>query len=625
MRPLDRRWAATAAWVVLIAPLLLAGCGKKDSGGVEPNIPPETHLTYAPDDGDTVVYRVRMNWFGWDPDGEVTHFLARWDSVEWFATVATESIFVVETRRDCRDSLHTYRPHTFEIKAVDNDGAEDPTPESVTFTASNVHPETEIFSGPPGITGAFAEFEWMGSDSDGEVVGYGYRLSTRDGADWVVIASEDSLGADETVVLFGPLDGHAVRHRFEVWAVDDQGAADQTPATREFTPTSGGPALKIRTNHLGAHRFIGTDWDSPLYSPPIEILAGEHLVFDWSAEHDIVGYTHAYDDTSLWPEWSLLETHFEVVAEPGLHTLYVCGKDLADRTVRGRIRLDVHEAGLDGYILLVDDYDWLEHFPEWGTDADRSTFYDLMVAPYGARIEWEPSQHTDSDGPRPPDVDALRGASTVIWYPDGEQTTRRRLFDTSPEYHPTYNARAGYVRVGGNLVLCGWKPIHQIRYRPYPFEAAPGDTTWAAVFIRDLLHVGRAESSGQSANKDLPWNYGYCFYGAVPSDPGLFEPMYIDSLGKWSPIYDHPNPHYNKGGLPMVEVLEPYQGTALGAFEIDSYLNYEFEGETCVLLYLSGTDRGNVCYLGFPLYYLQTPQVQAFFNELLPLFGEERR
>ena len=48
-------------------------------------------------------------------------------------------------------------------------------------------------------------------------------------------------------------------------------------------------------------------------------------------------------------------------------------------------------------------------------------------------------------------------------------------------------------------------------------------------------------------------------------------------------------------------------------------------GEVCAPLYLSGSGRGNVCYLGFPLYYLQTPQVQAFFNELLPLFGEERR
>ena len=101
--------------------------------------------------------------------------------------------------------------------------------------------------------------------------------------------------------------------------------------------------------------------------------------------------------------------------------------------------------------------------------------------------------------------------------------------------------------------------------------------------------------------------------------------MYIDSLGKWSPIYDRPDPNYGKGGLPAVEKLEAYQASALPILEIDAFLNFEFEGEVCGLLYLSGSDRANVCYLGFPLYYLKTHEVQAFFDELLPLFGEERR
>ena len=55
---------------------------------------------------------------------------------------------------------------------------------------------------------------------------------------------------------------------------------------------------------------------------------------------------------------------------------------------------------------------------------------------------------------------------------------------------------------------------------------------------------------------------------------------------------------------------------------IDPYLNYTFEGRTCVLLSLTCTNRGNVCYMGFPLYYLQTRQVKAFFEVVLPLFGE---
>jgi hypothetical protein len=621
MQRTGRHAAAVVACLVLGAALVLTGCGEKDPGGVDPNTPPETALSFAPDEGDTVVYRVRLNWFGWDPDGEVTHFLARWDSLEWFATVATESVFLVETQRDGPDSLHDYRAHTFEVKSVDDDGAEDPTPASVTFTAMNTHPDTEILSGPSGIVGAFAEFQWTGSDVDGEVIGYGHRLSKRDGHDWIVVAAEDSLDADETVALFGPFDYG--QYRFEVWAVDDRGAADQTPATSEFTSASLWPALKIRTNLLGSETFTGPNWDVWPHAPRIEILAGEHLVFDWSAVPDIAGYRHAYDDTSVWPEWSIDDTHFEVVAEPGLHTLYVCAKDLADRVVRGRIRLEVVEADLDGYILIVDDYDLREQHPIWGTDADRSAFYDLLVAPFGARVEWEPSLHSDSDGPSPPDVDALSGASTVIWYADESQTTLRRLFGGL--FGLRYNALAGYMRIGGNLVLCGHEVVQEITGHQYPVVIAPGDTSVAGAFVRDVLRVGQAESSGQSANKNAPWDYGYCFYGAVPTDPGLFEPMYVDSLGKWWPLYGLDSPNYARAGLPMVEKLEPHQAAALRIFEIDAFLNTEFDGEVCGLLYLSGSDRGNVCYLGFPLYYLKTHEVQAFFGDLLPLFGEERR
>ena len=49
-----------------------------------------------------------------------------------------------------------------------------------------------------------------------------------------------------------------------------------------------------------------------------------------------------------------------------------------------------------------------------------------------------------------------------------------------------------------------------------------------------------------------------------------------------------------------------------------------FEDRTCALLSPTGSDHGNVCYFGFPLYYLQMPQVKTVFDKLLPLFGEER-
>jgi hypothetical protein len=118
---------------------------------------------------------------------------------------------------------------------------------------------------------------------------------------------------------------------------------------------------------------------------------------------------------------------------------------------------------------------------------------------------------------------------------------------------------------------------------PYPITVTAEDSTNAAVFVRDYLRIGHAENSGSAANKGAPWDYGYCFYGAVPGGMGIssgataqLEPMYIDSLGKWSAIYDHSAENYRRGGLPMVDAVETYGGAGIESHVIDSYLNYNF-------------------------------------------------
>jgi hypothetical protein len=179
-----------------------------------------------------------MNWFGWDPDGEVTHFLTMWDTLGWEYTTATDSVFVVSTDDTTGGQDQSYGYHTFAVKAVDDRGAEDPTPASVSFTAENIFPDTELIETPGNITWPFVTFEWEGSDPDGEVAGFGYRLLIRDGLEYVECASEDSLTSDETVAEFGPLGGD---YRFEVWSIDDQGARDPTPAEWSFQVCYWGP------------------------------------------------------------------------------------------------------------------------------------------------------------------------------------------------------------------------------------------------------------------------------------------------------------------------------------------------------------------------------------------------
>ncbi len=110
--------------------------------------------------------------------------------------------------------------HTFAVKAVNDRGAEDPTPAAISFTVRNTLPETEIISGPASITCPIVRFEWRGWDYDGIVIGYGRKLFCWDIDEWLEVAAAESVGADVVSAVFGPITG---RHRFDVWSIDDAG------------------------------------------------------------------------------------------------------------------------------------------------------------------------------------------------------------------------------------------------------------------------------------------------------------------------------------------------------------------------------------------------------------------
>jgi hypothetical protein len=643
-----RRLLAAALVTAVLLALILTGC-EKSLGERLANRPPETTLSFSPGEGDTANYRVRMNWFGWDPDGEISYFLTKWDTLGWMRVVNTDSVFLVSASGDTVDEENGFEYHTFQVKAVDNEGAEDMTPESVSFTAFTFVPETSFLSvggGPTGTTGPMVTFRWQGTDQDGVIVGYDYRLSVWDSNEsiWVQVLPDPLAGdwfhvdADVTTASFGPLAG---RHLFEVRAADDAGASDQTPAHREFVcnPQLAGPRLYIGSNIFGSFEFRGPVWNDSA-NDAIPIFAGERLRFGWVASGQdyggqILGYRHAYDDTSTWPAWSIFDTRFNVAPELGGHSLYIGALDNSNVQTRARIRFDVVEATLDEYILIVDDWDYREHLAQWGTDADRTAFYDLLLAGYAReRVEWEPSQHQLNGRNQAPGVDALRGASTVIWYCDSEDITLAPLFDP---FQTQYNALAGYVRVGGNLVLSGRRVLTQLMSNdPYPITVSAADSSQNVGFVRDFLHVGYVDNSAGATNKDSPWSYGYCFYGATPTAgwEDEFSPVYIDSVGplgypdrgKW-PVYTWGppwNPGYWRGGLPHVEKLQSFQGTGAEIYEIDAYLNGNYDDETCAILYLSGDSHGNSCYFGFPLYYCQYDHVKAMIDKVLFFYGEEK-
>jgi hypothetical protein len=649
-----KKVALLLMFAATLASGFVLGCSK-EPGTPYPNIPPQTTLSFSPDNGGSAEYRVRMNWFGWDEDGEIAFFETAWDKpdsvaswTKWIdiagrAVVSTDSVFYLRAA-DEFDQTNGYAAHSFAVRAVDNDGARDASPESLSFTAFTALPETEITRGPAAVTGPMVTFEWTARDRDGVIAAYDYRLFAREDNEWVQVAPDPEVassirvGPDVTSVLFGPISGY---HKFEVWATDDAGAADQTPAVSLFTvnPELAGAELVISTNVFGIHKFRGPIWPER-YNTPMPIFNGERLLFAWGADAsdyggEVVGYRYAYDDTSTWPAWSIFARRYEVTPSVGRHSLYISALDNANEITRARIYFDVVEASLDEFILIVDDYTDKENQANWGTDTDRNSFYNGLLAGYERdRFEWQPSENLDSSGrATPPDVETLRGASTVIWYCDFA-TAASVIDDVFHPSQPTYNALAGYLRVGGNIVLCGTAVASQISGDTYPIVVDEADSSDAGVFLRDYLHLRRIDHSGYARNPNAPYDYGFCFHGAIPTPVGEamgFEPVYIDSgdcsgeLGKWFWYCDPPN--YAPGLLHCglnVEKLEVYQNSAIELYKIKEFLNFNFADEPCVSLYLSGDNRGNSCYMGFPLYYLQTPQVKDMLDKILQLFGEEK-
>lgn len=90
---------------------------------------------------------------------------------------------------------------------------------------TNSPPTVTITAGPSGETAdTTPSFSWSGSDSDGTVVGYEYRMGTS--GSWTAVSSS------VTSHTFGPLPPEA--YTFNVRAQDDDGECSD-PASRALT------------------------------------------------------------------------------------------------------------------------------------------------------------------------------------------------------------------------------------------------------------------------------------------------------------------------------------------------------------------------------------------------------
>jgi hypothetical protein len=229
---------------LLAASALLAACDSGISGEPDANLPPDTELAVQAADlrdvltdtlavpgdtlvmgGDTTIVEeviteirrftslVEVNWSGTDPDGFVDAFELRFYDESEAGTIGPEVGWTRTTRRDSLVLLPIPEGApvanvAFEVRAVDNDGAVDPTPARTIFPVRNTPPTLQLSraEAPPDTTWPAAGFAFTARDIDGDTNLEAVEVALNDTTafvelppetDFLTLVAEDP-GADET-------------------------------------------------------------------------------------------------------------------------------------------------------------------------------------------------------------------------------------------------------------------------------------------------------------------------------------------------------------------------------------------------------------------------------------------
>ena len=145
--------------------LFISSCKE---GELLPNSAPETEISIESINlsGDNRLNStVNLTWFGTDIDGYVQYYEIRIGDNDWVKTQTQDSIFLFDIEPD-QDSTDI----DFYVRAVDNEGVDDPTPAYLKVPLKNSTPEVyfEEASLPLDTTNLVITFRYMASDPDGD-------------------------------------------------------------------------------------------------------------------------------------------------------------------------------------------------------------------------------------------------------------------------------------------------------------------------------------------------------------------------------------------------------------------------------------------------------------------------
>ncbi|UCE01519.1 MAG: hypothetical protein JSW67_09515 [Candidatus Latescibacterota bacterium] len=558
-------------WIIalLATTVTLVGCGDNELGVDKrrPNAPPETVLASGPPDStDGTVYKVQLFWSGSDRDGTIDHFdfimvdhppirnhidgdpndddptrvvvtVPELTDPRWVGTAATDSTFITladtlrreprpgdeELPDDVRETPYE-RWHTFFVRAVDNEGVPDPTPDYRSFNSANIAPLVNLtepiqagveFTGPPVIV-----FNWDGVDEVGDGT-----FKDPVAARHVMITSAIDISRDPKYTSFPDslyslptsyqwtswrrwdlIDGSGKRavvtnlkqvgepppgsgfYVFAVQAMDEAGAI--TPVFDWTTPgknncslvrVSGavGPLLTVQEEFLGTQTFVGG-------SRPVQldIAAGQPLNFTWSADAtryggEIVAFRYGWnirnpENDQEWDQnWSASARRAPTrTFASGAHRFRVEVRDNAETITSAEYELTVHTVTRTRDLLWVDD----SKFQTTG-EAQQDDRWTKILGEIAAEngFQFDPVRDVfdvQQNRREPPPIQTVFDYKAVVWCNrsgDDRTSALRNLtqfFDPFAERNQNAAKSFNYVNIylanKGALWISGFRPARQM-------------------------------------------------------------------------------------------------------------------------------------------------------------------
>lgn len=576
--------ALRAAGVLSLALLALTGCGLVEPGDytLKTNEPPDTEITSGPKSGSTNSYFVTIAWNGKDQDGVVKGYTLTVDGNTVFTTSTDSTFRFTAANQD--------EQHSLSVAARDNDGADDPTPATLTFTATNVVPNTEIqVVGNPSQGATFGQgaiFTVLAVDDPDNGPEYTYRYKIDAGGQWSEWQSNPVFEFSLTSP-FGLLPEGA--HTFFAQVRDNALAIDESPAEFQFVASAAvKPGVVLSALKNGAAFYS----DSSAFS----LATGNTVSFSWAPTFNYAGGASTGSryriDGGAWTEYSTTVSALELTnVTPGTHTFEVQYRDLAGKLSDIALyRYDIVAATLNAGVLVVDDGNGqLAGRPPATGDTNVDNFYSQVLTAAGARFAlWDYL----TQGPPTPKK-GIGNYSTVIWQSDEA---------TATNIPRQVQLLVDYLTVGGKLWMTGWRQINQI-----------ATTTPVATF----------DPTQPAALPSFAFVWNYLGIASTRQTPGnLFDFKGATGLAGYPSINVDlaKNPIPNRPGLSPVDVFTVREGAeAIYTFNSASG-NQDWQGAVVGVKYIGTNFRTAV--FGFPLYHLNTSDAEATTRKILSDFGE---